>query len=89
MLISEIKRYIKSKKAVSITDLTIEFGADMEILEMPLKILIDKGVIQIVKAGNNDESNTKCKGCPMTCKPKDVEECSTSEPFNIYTWVEN
>lgn len=86
MLISEVKRYIKRQKAVSITDLTIKFESDPETLEVPLKILIDKGIIKQELLNNNESGNSKCKGCPMTCKPKVMEQCSSSEPFKIYVW---
>lgn len=88
MLIGEIKRYIKKKKAVSITELSTEFNIDTESLDIPLRILIEKGFIEIEKSKATDIVS-KCKACPMTCKLTDAENCSASESFNIYVWKNN
>ncbi len=89
MLISDLKSYIKSKKAVSATDLTLKFSLDLDSLELPIKILIDKGLIYVGKSNSIDSGAPKCKGCPMTCRPKEVDDCESSAPFNIYTWKES
>lgn len=89
MLLSNIKKYIKEKSAVSLTELSLEFGIDRESLEGPLKLLVDKGLIKIEKSLDSSPGSSKCSGCPMACKPKEIEKCKPSSNFNIYTWVEN
>ncbi len=88
MLISEIKRYIKVNKAVSITDLKLEFDIDSEDLEMPLNLLMEKGYIKAELPTPDMGSSTKCSGCPMGCSSKEKESCSPTPNFIIYTWAD-
>lgn len=88
MLIGEIKRYIRKNNAVSITELSAQFNIDTNSLEIPLRILIEKGFIEVEKS-KTTEIVSKCKSCPLSCKPTDAEDCSASESFNIYVWKKN
>ncbi|MGL1891365.1 MAG: FeoC-like transcriptional regulator [Spirochaetaceae bacterium] len=89
MLVSEIKRYIKENRSVSMTDLTFKFDVDRESLEMPINILIEKGYIKVTLPIADSNSPSKCGGCPMGCKPKEQENCSPAPSFTIYNWIKD
>ncbi len=89
MLVSELRNFIKTKKIVSITDITMHFDIEIESLDMPLKILIEKDYIKSSSPIKDTNSNNKCAGCPMTCKQKEQENCSPAPSFKIYTWIKN
>lgn len=87
MLVSDIKKYIKERKAASITELVLQFDENRDSLDGPLKLLIDKGLIEIENSANIGAGYNKCSGCPMTCNPKDIDLCMPSAGFNIYRWI--
>lgn len=89
MLISEVRNYIKKEESVSRSDLRIKFDLDDDQLDIPLNILIGKGNIEVIQPKPDTEQSTKCKGCPMGCKPKEQSECNPLPTFNIYRWIKS
>ncbi len=87
-MVSEVKKYIQRKKSVSMTELTLEFNTDIESLEMPINVLIERGYIK-AELPVPDLSTSKCKGCVMGCKPMEQEDCSPTPSFTIYSWIGN
>lgn len=73
MSLLQIKEYLKSKRLVSLFDLSKQFSVEPDILREMLKLFISKGYLR---------SQTKTPKCGTRCL-----KCPASQ-FELYQWVE-
>lgn len=86
MLISELRSFIRVQGSVSMTELKLKFDLEAEDLQLPLKLLIDKGYIEKQIPIADKSSSLNCKGCPMGCASEKRSNCSPAPDFTIYCW---
>lgn len=60
-MISDIKKYMKERKIVSLSDLSVHFAVDETALEKIMELLIEKGIVV------RKDCTGKCSECSSTC----------------------
>lgn len=64
MILSELRRYLKERKSVSLRDLILHFDTDAEALRGMLQLLITKNYLKKIIV--NEACGTSCCKCDST-----------------------